>query len=56
MSSTGRLKSVEPADESNAGRTLLRCIDRLLQEGREMEIGVMVVDQSPVRPRPQRDL
>ena len=37
-----------PADESNAGRTLLRCIDRLLQEGREMELGVMVVDQSPV--------
>ncbi|MHB1955691.1 MAG: ATP-binding protein, partial [Sulfobacillus sp.] len=36
-----------PADESNAGRTLLRCIDRLLQEGREMELGVMVVDQSP---------
>jgi hypothetical protein len=38
-----------PGDESNAGRTLLRCIDRLLQEGRELEIGVMVVDQSPVR-------
>lgn len=37
-----------PADESNAGRTLLRCIDRLLQEGREMELGVMIVDQSPV--------
>jgi len=37
-----------PADESNAGRTLLRCIDRLLQEGREMDIGIMVVDQSPV--------
>ena len=36
-----------PADESNAGRTLLRCIDRLLQEGREMELGVMVIDQSP---------
>jgi hypothetical protein len=38
-----------PADESNAGRTLLRCIDRLLQEGREMELGVMVIDQSPSR-------
>ena len=36
-----------PADESNAGRSLLRCIDRLLQEGREMELGVMVIDQSP---------
>ncbi len=36
-----------PADESNAGRTLLRCIDRLLQEGREMDLGVMIVDQSP---------
>ena len=36
-----------PVDESNAGRTLLRCIDRLLQEGREIEIGLMVVDQSP---------
>jgi DNA helicase HerA-like ATPase len=36
-----------PADESNAGRTLLRCIDRLLQEGRGMELGVMVIDQSP---------
>lgn len=35
------------ADESNAGRTLLRCIDRLLQEGREMKLGVMVIDQSP---------
>ena len=38
-----------PVDESNAGRTLLRCIDRLLQEGREIEIGLMVVDQSPAR-------
>ena len=37
-----------PADESNAGRTLLRTIVRLLQEGREMGIGLMVVDQSPV--------
>ena len=36
-----------PADESNAGRTLLRCITRLLQEGREIEVGLMVVDQSP---------
>jgi len=36
-----------PSDESNAGRSLLRCIDRLLQEGREMELGVMVIDQSP---------
>lgn len=38
-----------PADESNAGRTLLRSVVRLLQEGREMGIGVMVVDQSPTR-------
>lgn len=37
-----------PADESNAGRTLLRCINRLLQEGREIELGLMVVDQSPL--------
>ena len=43
------LEERRPGDESNAGRTLLRCIDRLLQEGRELEIGVMVVDQSPVR-------
>ena len=37
-----------PADESNAGRTLLRCINRLLQEGREIDLGLMVVDQSPL--------
>ena len=36
-----------PVDESNAGRTLLRCVDRLLEEGREIEVGLMVVDQSP---------
>jgi hypothetical protein len=41
------LEACRPGDESNAGRTLLRCIDRLLQEGREMELGVMVIDQSP---------
>jgi hypothetical protein len=38
-----------PADESNAGRTLLRSVVRLLQEGREMDIGVMVIDQSPTK-------
>ena len=38
-----------PADESNAGRTLLRSVVRLLQEGREMGIGVMVIDQSPTK-------
>lgn len=36
-----------PSDESNAGRTLLRTMVRLLQEGREMGIGVMVIDQAP---------
>lgn len=38
-----------PADESNAGRTLLRAVVRLLQEGREMDIGLMVIDQSPTK-------
>jgi hypothetical protein len=38
-----------PSDESNGGRTLLRSVVRLLQEGREMGIGVMVIDQSPTR-------
>jgi len=36
-----------PSDESNAGRTLLRTVVRLLQEGREMGIGMMVIDQMP---------
>lgn len=35
------------ARESNAGRTLLTRVVRLLQEGRELKIGVMVVDQAP---------
>lgn len=38
-----------PSDESNAGRTLLRTVVRLLQEGREMGIGLMVIDQAPTR-------
>ena len=38
-----------PQTESNAGRTLVRSIDRLLQEGRESEVGLFVVDQSPCR-------
>jgi len=33
--------------ESNGGRTLLTRVVRLLQEGRELRIGVMVVDQAP---------
>ena len=37
------------ARESNAGRTLLRSFVGLLQEGRELGIGVVVVDQSPSR-------
>ncbi len=38
-----------PSDESNAGRTLLRTVVRLLQEGREMGIGLMVIDQAPTK-------
>lgn len=38
-----------PADESNSGRTLLRTVVRLLQEGREMGIGLMIIDQAPTR-------
>jgi hypothetical protein len=38
-----------PSDESNAGRTLLRAVVRLLQEGREMGIGIMVIDQAPTK-------
>ena len=38
-----------PQTESNAGRTLVRSVDRLLQEGRELGIGLFVVDQSPCR-------
>lgn len=38
-----------PTDESNAGRTLLRSVVRLLQEGRAMRIGIMVIDQSPTK-------
>ena len=38
-----------PSDESNAGRTLLRTVVRLLQEGREMGIGMMVIDQAPTK-------
>lgn len=33
--------------EANGGRTLLERVVRLLQEGRELRIGVMVVDQAP---------
>lgn len=33
--------------ESNSSRTLLTRVVRLLQEGRELRIGVMVVDQAP---------
>ncbi|MFB8831996.1 hypothetical protein ACE0DR_28030 [Azotobacter sp. CWF10] len=38
-----------PSDESNAGRTLLRTVVRLLQEGREMGIGMMIIDQAPTK-------
>jgi hypothetical protein len=38
-----------PSDEANAGRTLLRAVVRLLQEGREMGIGMMVIDQAPTK-------
>ena len=41
------LESRRDSGESNGGRTLLQQVVRLLQEGREMRIGVMVVDQSP---------
>lgn len=41
------LETRRDAGESNGGRTLLQQVVRLLQEGREMRIGVMVVDQSP---------
>jgi DNA helicase HerA-like ATPase len=41
------LESRRDAAESNGGRTLLQQVVRLLQEGREMRVGVMVVDQSP---------
>ena len=43
------LESRRPSIESNGGRTLVRSVDRLLQEGRELQIGVVVVDQSPCR-------
>lgn len=33
--------------EANGGRTLLERVVRLLQEGRELRIGVMIVDQAP---------
>jgi hypothetical protein len=37
------------ADESNAGRSLIRSFVRLLQEGRELRVGVIVSDQSPAQ-------
>lgn len=41
------LEARRDSGESNGGRTLLQQVVRLLQEGREMRVGVMVVDQSP---------
>lgn len=35
------------ARESNAGRLLLDTVVRLLQEGRALKIGLMIIDQSP---------
>ena len=37
------------AGEAAGGRTLVRNVERLLQEGRSLRIGVVVVDQSPAR-------